>query len=63
MLNQRQIEILLEFCNHSNEYLTAAYFADKLGVSLRTVQGDMKVIRKELEDEMKNGSKNHVLKI
>lgn len=51
MLNQRQIEILLEFCNHSNEYLTAAYFADKLGVSLRTVQGDMKVIRKELEDE------------
>lgn len=51
MLNQRQIEILLEFCNHSNEFLTASFFADKLKVSLRTVQGDMKIIRKELEDE------------
>ncbi len=51
MLNQRQIEILLEFCNHSNEFLTASFFADKLGVSLRTVQGDMKIIRKELENE------------
>jgi lichenan operon transcriptional antiterminator len=51
MLNQRQIEILLEFCNHSEEFLTASHFADKLNVSLRTVQGDMKVIRKELEDE------------
>lgn len=51
MLNQRQIEILLEFCNHSNEFLTASYFADKLNVSLRTVQGDMKVIKKELAEE------------
>lgn len=51
MLNQRQIEILMEFCNHSDEFLTASYFADKMGVSLRTIQGDMKVIRKELEDE------------
>ncbi len=38
MLNQRQIEILLELCNHTEEYLTASYFADKLNVSLRTVQ-------------------------
>lgn len=51
MLNQRQIEILLEFCNHSDEFLTAAYFVDKMNVSLRTVQNDMKMIRKELEDE------------
>lgn len=51
MLNQRQIEILMEFCNHSEEFLTASYFAEKLGVSLRTIQGDMKVIRQELEDE------------
>ena len=51
MLNQRQIEILLEFCNHSDEFLTASHFAKKLDVSLRTVQGDMKVIRKELADE------------
>lgn len=51
MLNQRQIEILLEFCNHTEEYLTASYFADKLSVSLRTVQGDMKAIKQELEEE------------
>ena len=51
MLNQRQIEILMEFCNHSEEFLNASYFAEKLGVSLRTIQGDMKVIRQELEDE------------
>ncbi|MDO4168336.1 MAG: BglG family transcription antiterminator [Lachnospiraceae bacterium] len=51
MLNQRQIEILLEFCNHPDELLTASFFANKLNVSLRTVQGDMKAIRQELEDE------------
>lgn len=51
MLNQRQIEILLELCNHTEEYLTASYFADKLNVSLRTVQGDMKAIKTELEEE------------
>lgn len=51
MLNQRQIEILLEFCNHADEFLTASYFAKKLGVSLRTIQGDIKTIRKELEEE------------
>ena len=28
MLNQRQIEILLELCNHTEEYLTASYFAE-----------------------------------
>ncbi len=51
MLNQRQIEILLEFCNCSEEFLTASYFAKKLAVSLRTVQNDMKAIRKELKGE------------
>lgn len=51
MLNQRQIEILLEFCNHPDEYLTGTYFAEKLNVSLRTIQGDMKMIRNELEEE------------
>ena len=51
MLNQRQIEILLEFCNHTDEFLTASHFAKKLDVSLRTVQGDIKAIRKELEEE------------
>lgn len=51
MLNQRQIEILMEFCNHSDQFLTASHFADKLNVSLRTIQGDMKIIRQELEEE------------
>ena len=57
MLNQRQIEILLELCNHTEEYLTASYFADKLNVSLRTVQGDMKAIKTELEEESATGDK------
>lgn len=51
MLNQRQLEILLEFCNHTDELLTASYFADKLNVSLRTIQGDMRLIKKELDEE------------
>lgn len=38
MLNQRQIEILLELCNHTEEYLTASYFADKLNVSLNSTR-------------------------
>lgn len=51
MLSQRQIEILLEYCNHAGEYYTASWFAQELGVSLRTVQGDMRAIRDELENE------------
>ena len=37
MLNQRQIKILLEFCEQPGSFLTGNYFAQKLGVSLRTV--------------------------
>lgn len=51
MLNQRQIEILLELWQKKGEYLTASYFAKKLGVSLRTVQGDMKQIKQILAGE------------
>ena len=51
MLSQRQIEILLEYCNHAGEYYTASWFADHFDVSLRTIQGDMKEIRAELEKE------------
>lgn len=51
MLNQRQLEILLEFCNHKDEFLKASFFAEKFNVSLRTVQGDMKIIKNELEAE------------
>ena len=51
MLNQRQIEVLLEFCKHPEEFMTASYFADKLKVSLRTVQADMREIKRELSEE------------
>ena len=51
MLNQRQFEILLEYCNHPGEYYSGRWFADHLNVSLRTIQGDMKEIRKEIEGE------------
>ena len=51
MLSQRQIEILLEYCNHAGEYYTASWFADHFDVSLRTIQGDMKEIRAELDKE------------
>lgn len=51
MLNQRQLEILLEFCNHKDEFLKASYLADKFNVSLRTIQGDMKIIKNEIESE------------
>ena len=51
MLSQRQIEILLEYCNHPGEFYTASAFAERMNVSLRTIQGDMKEIRAELEGE------------
>ena len=51
MLSQRQIEILLEYCNHPGEYYTGNWFANHYDVSLRTIQGDMKAIRTELEEE------------
>lgn len=49
MLSQRQIKILLELCEKQNQNMTASYFANKLRVSLRTVQSDIKIIRKETE--------------
>lgn len=51
MLSKRQIEILLEYCNHTGEFFTASHFADQMDISLRTVQADMKEIRNELENE------------
>lgn len=51
MINQRQIEILLELCRESDKFLTASYFSKKLNVSLRTVQGDLKVIKDMLAKE------------
>lgn len=49
MLNQREIEILMELCDHSDEYLTGSYFSDKFNVSLRTIQGDIHEIKQELK--------------
>lgn len=42
MFNQRQLEILLELFEHPDTYITASVFAKKQGVSLRTVQNDIK---------------------
>lgn len=50
MLNQRQLEIVLELCEKPEVYMTAAYFAKKQQVSLRTVQNDIKQIKLELEN-------------
>ncbi|MBQ9346179.1 MAG: PRD domain-containing protein, partial [Oscillibacter sp.] len=49
MLTQRQLEILLELCENPGRYMTAAFFAQKQQVSLRTVQSDMRAIRKSME--------------
>lgn len=51
MFNQRQIEIVLELCENADTYMTASYFADKYQVSLRTIQNDIKLIKKELSGE------------
>ncbi len=51
MINQRQIEILLELCKNADEFLTASYFAKKMNVSLRTIQGDLRHIKQELAKE------------
>ncbi|MGM0216461.1 BglG family transcription antiterminator [Enterococcus sp. AZ109] len=48
MLNKRQREIVKEFEKHSPSFLTADYFVDKFGISLRTVQTDIKQVREEL---------------
>ena len=49
MLNQRQLEMLLELLENPEKYLTAAFFAEKQQVSVRTAQGDLRAIKKELE--------------
>lgn len=48
MITQRQIEIVLELCENHDQYMAASYFAEKLQVSLRTIQNDMKQIKAEL---------------
>ena len=48
MLNQRQIEIVLTIYEHAGEYFTAADLAYKKNTSLRTIQGDLKIIRQQL---------------
>lgn len=51
MLSKRAIEVLMELCNHPDEFLTGSYLAEKFQVSLRTIQGDMREIKEELQDE------------
>ena len=50
MLTQRQLEILLELCENPGQYMTAAFFAQKQQVSLRTVQSDMRTIKKSMNE-------------
>ena len=49
MLTQRQLEILLELCENPGKHMTAAFFAQKQQVSLRTVQSDMRAIKNNME--------------
>ena len=51
MLTKRETEIFLQFCEHKNEYLKANHFSDELNVSLRTVQNDIKVIKKAMQNQ------------
>lgn len=48
MLNARQIRILTEMYEREGRYFSAAYFARRLKVSHRTVQGDMEAVKAEL---------------
>lgn len=50
-MNQRQIEIFLELSKTPDEFRAASYFVKEYDVSLRTIQGDMKIIKNELEKE------------
>ena len=50
MLSQRQLEVLLELCENQDRFMTAAYFADKQQVSIRTIQNDIKAIKSALEE-------------
>ncbi|AXG37758.1 PRD domain-containing protein [Enterococcus gilvus] len=48
MLTKRQTEMILEFERHSPSFLPAEHFVDKLQVSMRTIQSDIKKIREYL---------------
>lgn len=50
MLSSRQKEIIKELEKHSPSYLVADYFVNKMGVSIRTIQSDMKIIKEYLSD-------------
>lgn len=50
MLTKRQILILKEFKDNMNRHLPSSYFVNKMNVSHRTVQSDIK----SLKDELKN---------
>lgn len=52
MLTKRQIEILLELSGKPGKYFKANQFSDKLNVSLRTIQNDLKAIKNELYSEI-----------
>lgn len=51
MLTKRQTQIFLMLCENKNEYQKANHFSEELNVSLRTVQNDIKALKKELNSE------------
>ncbi|BEU88615.1 BglG family transcription antiterminator [Selenomonas sp. TAMA-11512] len=51
MLNQRQLDILEVLCKNSGRYYTATSLAKEYQVSVRTMQDDLKSIRREVEGE------------
>ncbi len=51
MPNERQLEIIMELMDNSGSFVTASALAKEKQVSLRTIQNDMKIIKKELASE------------
>ncbi|MBP3852161.1 MAG: BglG family transcription antiterminator [Erysipelotrichaceae bacterium] len=51
MPNERQLAIIMELMDNAGSYITASALAKEKQVSLRTIQNDMKEIRKILDNE------------
>ncbi|BDR57711.1 BglG family transcription antiterminator [Xylocopilactobacillus apicola] len=50
MMNERQVRMIGDFYQVNSSYLTSNYFVEKYGVSVRTVQSDIKQIRECLAE-------------
>ncbi|WP_416327479.1 BglG family transcription antiterminator [[Eubacterium] hominis] len=50
-LNRRQLNMLKDFYENKENFLTSRFFADKYDISIRSVKNDLSIIRQELEDQ------------